>query len=118
MSEDERRGYLRRQRMAIARRESRKLLFDGDFDGYIVTQHSNFTRLIYFLIDYSLIISSRYAPETVIETLIPYVSGSRRIVVYSHSKEVLLNAAASMRKSTEFIAVDITESSLRQYQVK
>ncbi|KAI9497189.1 hypothetical protein BDB00DRAFT_18926 [Zychaea mexicana] len=65
----------------------------------------------------SLIISSQYAPETVIKKLVPYISGSRRIVVYSHSKEVLLEAAHYMRRSTEFLAVDITESSLRQYQV-
>ena len=66
---------------------------------------------------YSLIISSQYAPETVIKKLVPYLSGSRRIVVYSHSKEVLLEAAHYMRKSTEFLAVDITESNLRPYQV-
>ncbi|KAG2225938.1 hypothetical protein INT45_006634 [Circinella minor] len=97
MSEAELRGYERRQKVAASKAETRKLFFDGKFDG--------------------LIISSQYTPETVIKKLVPYLSGSRRIVVYSHSKEVLLEAAHYMRKSTEFLAVDITESSLRQYQV-
>lgn len=64
-----------------------------------------------------LIISSPYMPETVIKTLLPYVAGSRRIVVYSHSKEPLLEAAHWMRTSKDFLSSDITESSLRQYQV-
>ncbi|KAI9249440.1 Gcd10p family-domain-containing protein [Phascolomyces articulosus] len=97
MSEGELRGYERRQKVAAAKAETRKLFFDGGFDG--------------------LIISSQYTPETVIKALVPYLSGSRRIVVYSHSKEVLLEAAHYMRKSTEYLAVDITESNLRQYQV-
>lgn len=66
----------------------------------------------------SLIISSFYKPETVIETLLPYLSGSRPVVVYSHTKEVLVGGAQYMRRSKDFIEADITESFLRQYQVR
>ncbi|KAI9026474.1 hypothetical protein CLU79DRAFT_668609, partial [Phycomyces nitens] len=64
-----------------------------------------------------LIISSCYKPETVIKKLSKYILGSRPVVVYSFHKEMLLDAAYMMRKSGEFIQSDITESSLREYQV-
>ncbi|KAI9262071.1 hypothetical protein BY458DRAFT_439247, partial [Sporodiniella umbellata] len=65
----------------------------------------------------SLVISSSCTPESVISELMKYVSGSRPVVVYSFSKELLLQAAYWMRRSHEFINADITESFLRQYQV-
>ncbi|CAO3685420.1 unnamed protein product [Rhizopus stolonifer] len=91
------RSYLRRKSSYDYKTKSRKLLFDGDFDG--------------------LVISSSCTPESVISELMKYVSGSRPVVVYSFSKELLLQAAYWMRRSHEFINADITESFLRQYQV-
>lgn len=66
---------------------------------------------------YRLLISSQYCPSSVIKKLYPLLSGSRPIVVYSLSKENLLEAAWYMRNSKEFLNADITESSLRRYQV-
>lgn len=64
-----------------------------------------------------MVISSNCTPESIIKELMKYVSGSRPIVVYSFSKELLLQAAYWMRRCPEFINADITESFLRQYQV-
>ncbi|KAG0744816.1 hypothetical protein G6F57_006930 [Rhizopus arrhizus] len=91
------RSYLRRKSSYDYKTKSRQLLFDGDFDG--------------------LVISSNCTPESIIKELMKYVSGSRPIVVYSFSKELLLQAAYWMRRCPEFINADITESFLRQYQV-
>ncbi|KAF7724553.1 tRNA (adenine(58)-N(1))-methyltransferase non-catalytic subunit trm6 [Apophysomyces ossiformis] len=97
LSENEMKSYLRRKKAAEVRAHSRKLLFDGGFDG--------------------LVISSSYAPETVVEYLTKYVNGSRPVVIYSYHKEALLSAAHWMRKSSDYLQADITESSLRRYQV-
>ncbi|ORZ08421.1 Gcd10p family-domain-containing protein [Absidia repens] len=97
MTEEVAKSFARRKRALEERNHARDLLFQGDFDG--------------------LIISSFYKPETVIETLLPYLSGSRPVVVYSHMKEFLVDGAQYMRKSKDFIEADITESFLRQYQV-
>ncbi|KAG0164647.1 tRNA (adenine(58)-N(1))-methyltransferase non-catalytic subunit trm6 [Apophysomyces sp. BC1034] len=91
------RSYLRRKKAAEVKAHSRKLLFDGGFDG--------------------LIISSSYAPETVLQYLTKYLNGSRPVVIYSYHKEALLSASHWMRKSEDYLQADITESSLRQYQV-
>ncbi|KAG1058055.1 hypothetical protein G6F43_000133 [Rhizopus delemar] len=91
------RSYLRRKSSYDYKTKSRQLLFDGDFDG--------------------LVISSNCTPESIIKELMKYISGSRPIVVYSFSKELLLQAAYWMRRCPEFINADITESFLRQYQV-
>lgn len=66
---------------------------------------------------HSLVISSNCSPESIIKELVKYVNGSRPVVVYSFSKEVLLQATYWMRRSRDFINADITESFLRQYQV-
>ncbi|CAO3630787.1 unnamed protein product [Cunninghamella blakesleeana] len=90
-------SYLRSKNAMATRNHARDLLFEGNFDG--------------------LIISSYYQIDTIIEMLTPYLSGSRPVVVYSHSKESLLAPASYMRKSKDFIEADITESFLREYQV-
>ncbi|KAI9303515.1 Gcd10p family-domain-containing protein [Cunninghamella echinulata] len=97
MSEDAYRSYLRSKAAMETRNHARDLLFEGNFDG--------------------LIISSYYQIDTIIETFLPYVSGSRPVIAYSHAKESLLPAANFMRQSKDFIDADITESFLRQYQV-
>lgn len=97
LDDDNKRSYLRRKSAWDYKVTSRKLLFEGDFDG--------------------LIISSTYQPESVLQILTQYVCGSRPVVVYSFSKELLLTAANYMRRSKGYINSQVTESSLREYQV-
>ncbi|CEJ02829.1 hypothetical protein RMCBS344292_16823 [Rhizopus microsporus] len=97
LGKDAQRSYTRRKNNYDYRTKSRQLLFDGNFDG--------------------LVISSNCSPESIIKELVKYVNGSRPVVVYSFSKEVLLQATYWMRRSRDFINADITESFLRQYQV-
>lgn len=97
MGEFELKRYEKKKNVAAAKARNRELLFEGKFD--------------------ALIISSPYEPSTVVERLFPYISGSRRIVVYGFTKDVLVDTAAWMRKSTSYLSVDISESFLRQYQV-
>jgi tRNA (adenine-N(1)-)-methyltransferase non-catalytic subunit len=95
--DDHRRAYLRRKTAWGKKVKSRQLLHEGDFDG--------------------LIISSALQPETVLKELMKYVCGSRPVVIYSFNKEVLLHAAYWMRRSNDFLNSELTESSLREYQV-
>ncbi|KAI7891178.1 Gcd10p family-domain-containing protein [Mucor mucedo] len=97
LEDDPRRTYLRRKAAYDYKVKSRRLLHEGDFDG--------------------LIISSSLTPESVIKVLMKYMCGSRPVVVYSFNKEVLLQAAYWMRRSTDFLNAELTESSLREYQV-
>ncbi|KAI8071531.1 Gcd10p family-domain-containing protein [Gongronella butleri] len=97
MTEENRRVLERKKRSLEDRNRSRELLFEGNFDG--------------------VIISSYYDTKSIIEKLTPYLSGSRPIVVYSHAKEPLVPAAEYMRKSRDYIESDISESFLRRYQV-
>jgi tRNA (adenine-N(1)-)-methyltransferase non-catalytic subunit len=88
---------LRRKTAYDYKVKSRQLLHEGDFDG--------------------LIISSALQPESVLKVLMKYMCGSRPAVIYSFNKEVLLQAAYWMRRTTEFLNAELTESSLREYQV-
>ncbi|CAG8578324.1 6217_t:CDS:10 [Funneliformis mosseae] len=78
-------------------RAAREILWKGGFDG--------------------LIIASQYQPESILEALIPYLSGSRSIIIYHINKEMLINACVYMRISKRFLNPQITESWLRPYQV-
>ncbi|KAI8324008.1 Gcd10p-domain-containing protein [Martensiomyces pterosporus] len=64
-----------------------------------------------------LVISTNYSAMSVIKKLIPYLGGSRMLVVYDQSKEALVEAFAWLRESREFLNVQLTESWLREYQV-
>ncbi|CEP19570.1 hypothetical protein [Parasitella parasitica] len=97
LSKNETTSYGRRKAAWESRVRCRKALHDGNFDG--------------------LIVSSSFQPETVIKELMQYVNGSRPIVVYSFNKEVLLQTAYWMRRSRDFLNAELTESSMRQYQV-
>lgn len=97
LEDDPKRSYLRRKTAYDYKVKSRQLLHEGDFDG--------------------LIISSTLEPESVIKGLMKYMCGSRPVVVYSFNKEVLLPAAYWMRRSKDFLNAELTESSLREYQV-
>ncbi|KAL7313037.1 tRNA (adenine(58)-N(1))-methyltransferase non-catalytic subunit trm6 [Mucor circinelloides] len=97
LSENDTISYSRRKAAWEARVKCRKALHEGNFDG--------------------LIISSSFQPETVIKELLQYVNGSRPIVVYSFNKEVLLQTAYWMRRSSDFLNAELTESSMREYQV-
>ncbi|KAG0249868.1 tRNA (adenine(58)-N(1))-methyltransferase non-catalytic subunit trm6, partial [Mortierella polycephala] len=90
-------GYHRRLRAYKIVEESRKVLFEADFD--------------------ALIIASNYQPESIIEKLLPYVRGSRPVVVYHSAKEALLETSTWMRKCPELLAPQLTESWLRKSQV-
>lgn len=97
LEDDDKRGYTRRKAAWEKKVKSRQLLHEGDFDG--------------------LIISSALQPETILKELMKYICGSRPIVIYSFNKEVLLPAAYWMRRSNDFLNSELTESSLREYQV-
>ncbi|KAJ2665806.1 tRNA (adenine(58)-N(1))-methyltransferase non-catalytic subunit trm6 [Coemansia sp. RSA 1199] len=65
----------------------------------------------------ALVISTNFNPISVIKKLVPYLGGSRMLVVYDQCKEPLIEAYAQLRESTEFLNVQLTESWLREYQV-
>lgn len=97
LEDDPKRSYLRRKTAYDYKVKSRQLLYEGDFDG--------------------LIISSACDPESIIKHLMKYMCGSRPAVIYSFNKETLLPAAYWMRRSKDFLNAELTESSLREYQV-
>ncbi|KAI8597514.1 Gcd10p-domain-containing protein [Dissophora ornata] len=90
-------GYHRRLKAYTIVEESRKILFEANFDG--------------------LIIASQYQPESILEKLLPYVRGSRPVVVYHPAKEALLETSTWMRKCPDLLAPQLTESWLRKSQV-
>ncbi|RIA81285.1 Gcd10p-domain-containing protein [Glomus cerebriforme] len=97
LSEKDLKYYLRRKTDYERIRDTREILWKGEFDG--------------------LIVASQYQPESILESLMPYLSGSRPIIIYHINKEVLINACVHMRISKKFLNPQITESWLRQYQV-
>ncbi|RUP45323.1 Gcd10p-domain-containing protein [Jimgerdemannia flammicorona] len=97
MKELDRNGYYRRKRGYEKLQAAKQSLWDGNFDG--------------------LIVASQYTAVSILETLLPYLGGSRPIVIYSIHKEALLDACVWMRKSVDCLNPQITESWLRQYQV-
>ncbi|KAF9945353.1 tRNA (adenine(58)-N(1))-methyltransferase non-catalytic subunit trm6 [Mortierella alpina] len=90
-------GYHRRLKAYNIVEESRKALFEADFD--------------------ALIVASQYQPESILEKLLPYVRGSRPVIVYHSSKEALLETSTYMRKRPDLLAPQLTESWLRKSQV-
>ncbi|KAF9352960.1 tRNA (adenine(58)-N(1))-methyltransferase non-catalytic subunit trm6 [Mortierella sp. NVP85] len=90
-------GYYRRVKAYGIVEESRKILFESDFDG--------------------LIVASQYQPESILEKLLPYVRGSRPVVVYHNAKEALLETSTWMRRCPDLLAPQLTESWLRKSQV-
>jgi tRNA (adenine-N(1)-)-methyltransferase non-catalytic subunit len=64
-----------------------------------------------------LIVASQYTPMSILETLLPYVAGSRPVVIYHIHKEFLVDAFYQMKQSNSFLNVQLTESWLRRYQV-
>ena len=90
-------GYHRRSKAYKIVEESRKILHAGEFDG--------------------LVIASQYQPESILEKLLPFIRGSRPVVVYHTAKEALLETSTWMRKSSELLAPQLTESWLRKSQV-
>ncbi|KAJ1946175.1 tRNA (adenine(58)-N(1))-methyltransferase non-catalytic subunit trm6 [Kickxella alabastrina] len=65
----------------------------------------------------ALVISSNYKAKSVVEKLVPYLGGSRMLVIYDQSKEALVETFAWLRDSPDFLNVQLTESWLREYQV-
>jgi tRNA (adenine-N(1)-)-methyltransferase non-catalytic subunit len=64
-----------------------------------------------------IIATTSLSPLSVYQHLLPLVAGSGHIVLYSPFKETLYDTFTQMRKSEECIAVDLTESWLREHQV-
>nr|CAG8466253.1 8130_t:CDS:2 [Entrophospora candida] len=89
--------YLRRKENYERIKSTREILWKGGFDG--------------------LMIASQYQPESILDALTPYLSGSRPIVIYHLNKEMLINTCVRMRISKNYLNPQITESWLRQYQV-
>ena len=90
-------GYHRRLKAYNIVEESRKILFEGNFD--------------------ALIVASQYQPESILEKLLPYVAGSRPVIVYHGTKEALLETSTWMRRCADLLAPQLTESWLRKSQV-
>ncbi|KAJ1969333.1 tRNA (adenine(58)-N(1))-methyltransferase non-catalytic subunit trm6 [Dimargaris xerosporica] len=97
MSELDRRGHERRKATFLRVQAAQTALWQGGWDG--------------------LVIASQYQPESILNELVPYVGGSRPIVVYSPSKEPLVTTAAFMKTSPDYLFPQITESWIREYQV-
>ncbi|WFC99502.1 tRNA (adenine(58)-N(1))-methyltransferase non-catalytic subunit trm6 [Malassezia yamatoensis] len=76
---------------------TRQRFFDGEFD--------------------AAIIATPYEPYSVIHRLLPYLSGSANVVVFSPYLQPLVEAQARIRANPNFINVSITEPWLRRYQV-
>ncbi|KAG6889975.1 hypothetical protein C0995_012935 [Termitomyces sp. Mi166 len=76
---------------------TREELFNGEFD--------------------SLIVASQYDPWSILQRLVPYVSGSGSIVVYSPQIQILTDLQTQMRATTQYLSPNITETWLRRYQV-
>ncbi|KAF9122136.1 tRNA (adenine(58)-N(1))-methyltransferase non-catalytic subunit trm6 [Mortierella sp. 14UC] len=90
-------GYHRRLKAYNIVEESRKTLFEGNFD--------------------ALIVASQYQPESILEKLLPYVAGSRPVIIYHGTKEALLETSTWMRRCPDLLAPQLTESWLRKSQV-
>ncbi|CAG8574278.1 12562_t:CDS:10 [Acaulospora morrowiae] len=97
LSEKELKFYFRSKANYDRIRATRELLFKGGFDG--------------------LLIASQYQPESILDTLMPYLHGSRPIIIYHINKEMLVNTCVQMRICRKYLNPSITESWLRQYQV-
>ncbi|KAJ1735355.1 tRNA (adenine(58)-N(1))-methyltransferase non-catalytic subunit trm6 [Coemansia biformis] len=65
----------------------------------------------------ALVVSTNYNPTTVLKRLVPYLGGSRMLVVYDQYKEPLVEAYAWLRGSPDFLNVQLSEGWLREYQV-
>lgn len=66
---------------------------------------------------YSLLIASEYDVYSIIEKLSPYLAGSGSIVVHSPYAQPLIDLQAKLRSLPEWLAPNMTEAWLRQYQV-
>ncbi|CAM0140954.1 tRNA (adenine(58)-N(1))-methyltransferase non-catalytic subunit trm6 [Umbelopsis sp. WA50703] len=97
LNEREKINYERRKKTVDRIQSARDILFEGGFDG--------------------LVIASQYSPMSILENLLPYISGSRPIVIYSAYKEFLVEAFNQMKLSNNYLNVQLTESWLREYQV-
>jgi tRNA (adenine-N(1)-)-methyltransferase non-catalytic subunit len=64
-----------------------------------------------------LIVASQYTPLSILDKLLPFLSGSRPVVFFSIHKEFLTEAYYHMKISDKYLNVQLTESWLRRYQV-
>ncbi|RIB22294.1 Gcd10p family-domain-containing protein [Gigaspora rosea] len=97
LSQKDLKFYLRKKANYEKVQEARKILWKGGFDG--------------------LLVASQYQPESILDTLVPYLAGSRPIIIYHINREVLVNTCVHMRISGKFLNPQLTESWLREYQV-
>ncbi|RKP40422.1 Gcd10p-domain-containing protein [Dimargaris cristalligena] len=90
-------SYERRVKAYRRTKATQELLWGGNLDGIIIASH--------------------YDPVSILDELVPYIGGSRPIVVYSPDKETLLAAAAQLKVKPDYLNPQITESWMREYQV-
>ncbi|GAA5821415.1 hypothetical protein JCM11251_004612 [Rhodosporidiobolus azoricus] len=91
-------GKLKKRKATFDKaREAREDFFRGDFDG--------------------VILATEYEPYSIIERLLPRISGSAPIVVYSQHCQILFNALIPLRNNPAILTPTIHEPFLRQYQV-
>ncbi|KAJ1924291.1 tRNA (adenine(58)-N(1))-methyltransferase non-catalytic subunit trm6 [Tieghemiomyces parasiticus] len=90
-------GYQRRRKAFLRLQAAQDTFWAGGFDG--------------------LLIASQYEPVSILNELTPLLGGSRPVVIYSPDKESLVEAAAHMKSSPDFLMPQISESWMREYQV-
>ncbi|XP_073980691.1 tRNA methyltransferase 6 non-catalytic subunit [Rhodnius prolixus] len=64
-----------------------------------------------------IIIASKEHPLNILENLITYLKPSKQIVIYSLYREPLIDTYVEMKKRKDLIAIHLTESWLRTYQI-
>uniref|UniRef100_A0A023F7X7 tRNA (adenine(58)-N(1))-methyltransferase non-catalytic subunit TRM6 n=1 Tax=Triatoma infestans TaxID=30076 RepID=A0A023F7X7_TRIIF len=64
-----------------------------------------------------IIIACKEYPINILENLITYLKPSKQIVIYSLYREPLIDTYVEMKKRKDLIAIHITESWLRTYQI-
>ena len=76
-----------------------------------------FCSLIVFLSRFSLVMSSRYHPRSILLFLLPFLSLSKNFVVHCAYREPLVDTFQAVRTSGSVVRVCLNESTLRYYQV-
>lgn len=64
-----------------------------------------------------LVIAAKEHPNNIVQTLLRFVKSSRPIVVYSQSKELLMDLHVELKSSSNATKLHLTSNWLRYYQI-
>lgn len=64
-----------------------------------------------------LVIAAKEHPSNIVQALLPFVKSSRPIVVYSQSKELLMDLHVELKSSSNATNLHLTSNWLRYYQI-